>query len=115
MKNQPAKSSITRRGLNLCFPIHRIIDCVDAERFMFSGMSLKLMRKKTQAILVIGFINGQDQIVGIIPKGMMPHLEEALSSPFDYCVQLKEIQCSQLVDKMWIRIDHLPLTESLPI
>lgn len=115
MKNERPKTTIAKQSLSLCFPVHRIIDCRDAKAYMYVGMALSLVSTDSRAIMVAGFVNGQDQIVGIIPKGMMPHLDDVLLNPYNFCIQLEEISCTQLVDKMWIRIDQLPQSNPLPV
>ncbi|HAW18741.1 MAG TPA: hypothetical protein DCX14_01030 [Flavobacteriales bacterium] len=105
------KTSLT----SLRFPIHKVINCLEVQVHLFEGMSLELRAVEGSAIAVMAFFESGYNVVGLIPKGMMPHLENVVSNASNYCVQVDSIDCSQLTDKMWITIDELPLIQGRPI
>ena len=58
--------------------------------------------------IVIAAWNGDvEHIVGLMPKGMIPHLEPLMNDLENHCIQLERIDCDQLTKSMWITIDSL--------
>jgi hypothetical protein len=97
------------------FPIHKVISCTEAKEYLFEGMNLELREVEGRAIAVVAYFDSTNSVVGIIPKGMLPHLEDVIAHQSQYCVQVDSIECAQLVDKMWISIDELPLIMGVPV
>jgi hypothetical protein len=96
-----------RRTLKLNFSVHRIFESEKIERYLFDGMLLRLFAIGSCSIAVGAFIENEYRIVGLIPKGMIHHLEKILEEQDDYCIQIDCTNCSQLENAMWISIVSL--------
>ncbi len=92
--------STSNKKLDYLFPVIRIIDCNLASTLMFSGMLLDLRWIKDDGIAIFVTIRNEAQMVGLMPKGMIPHLEQVMERQDEFCVQLDRIDCTQLQDSM---------------
>ena len=74
---------------------------------MYRGMILTLQKINNDGIAIIASNVNAEHTVGMIPKGMIPHIEPLMYDLENYCVQLERIDCKQLTKSMWITIDSL--------
>jgi len=74
---------------------------------MYSGMILSSQWIKQDGIVIIASNSDSDNIVGLLPKGMIPHIEPLMDDLDNYCIQLDRIDCTQPSESMRISIDSL--------
>lgn len=89
------------------FPVTRLIDCALAKTFMYPGMMLSIQWIKHDGIVIVACNGDVEHFVGLMPKGMIPHLEPLMNDLENHCIQLERIDCDQLTKSMWITIDSL--------
>lgn len=59
-------------------------------------------------IAITAYYLGESRIIGFLPVGMRPHLDDLLLHEDSYCVQLERIDCERLENSMWITVEALP-------
>jgi hypothetical protein len=72
-------------------------------------MLLRLFAIGSCSIAVGAFIENEYRIVGLIPKGMIHHLEKILEEQDDYCIQIDCTNCSQLEMRCGFQLYRLDL------
>lgn len=98
-----------RMPLPITIPVHRSIDIDQAMDHLFQGMQLSFrLSEKTMAIQIVGYYLNDQRVIGSVPQGMIPYIEEVLPNEEDICVQLECGTCERLRDTMWITIEALP-------
>lgn len=78
-----------------------------AKAVLYPGKLLDLQWIAQGVLAVISANNGGKLIVGVIPKGMIPHLEVVVENGGEYCVELDSVDCTQLENYMWIKVQSL--------
>lgn len=108
--NQATNNPTPKRTLlnYLNFAVHKEIDCELAQYVLFKGMMLHLVGLPNMQMGVSAYYAGEHRVVGLIPKGMLHHLDDVVQNPYDYCIQLESLDCDQLKGSMWISIEPLP-------
>ena len=97
----------TKDRITYQFPVIRLIECKLADTFMYAGMMLTLKHIQNDGIVIIARNASIEHTVGLIPKGMVPHIEPLMNDLENYCIQLERIDCKQLTKSMWISVDSL--------
>lgn len=105
--NSKRLSERFNRNLSLQFSIHRTYENDKIGRGLFKGKLLKLFQIGSCSIGVGAFIENEYVIIGLIPKGMVHHLQQVLVEQDEYCVQVDSTNCTRLNNAIWISIDSL--------
>jgi len=104
----------TRIPLPITIPVHRSINYEQARDHLFSGMQLYFKPSEDgKSIVIVGYYYNDQRIIGSVPQGMLPYIEEILPYDEDFSVQLECATCERLPDSMWITIEELPALSEL--
>lgn len=105
---------IVRIPLPITIPVHRTIGFEQARDHLYTGMQLDFKQSANgMSIAIVGFYLNDRRIIGTVPQGMLPYIEELLPYADEVSVQVECGTCERLSDSMWITIDELPGLDEL--
>lgn len=120
MKNRNSKrtksTTPAQEFQSFTFPVSRAISCDQAYDYLYEGMVLRFKRQEFhKPIAITAYYFGEHRVVGFLPVGMQPHLDELLLDENSYCVQLECMDCERLENSMWITVDALPQWDAIEL